>query len=123
MKCLYCQNSPWSWKGEGRDKSVGELAEIMRSLAQDDKVENWNLVSPTPYLPFIREAAAALAKIGKEPVLQNGGGGSDANIFNEKGVPALLIAAGYNNAHTPEEYVSISGMCDCADFVAALAEA
>jgi len=75
MKCLYCQNSPWSWKGEGRDKSVGELAEIMRSLAQDDKVENWNLVSPTPYLPFIREAAAALAKNGvKLPFVWNSSG-------------------------------------------------
>ena len=60
MKCLYCQNSPWSWRGEGQDKSVDELAAIMRDLALKDRVENWNLVSPTPYLPFIREAATRL---------------------------------------------------------------
>lgn len=75
MKCLYCQNSPWSWKGAGEDKSIDELALIMRSLALDDKVENWNLVSPTPYLPFVREAAFRLAKEGiRLPFVWNSSG-------------------------------------------------
>ena len=64
MKCLYCQNSPWSWRGEGRDITVAELAGILRDLACKDHVENWNLVSPTPYLPYIREAARMLAAEG-----------------------------------------------------------
>ena len=64
MKCLYCQNSPWSWKGGGRDMSVREFADILRSLATSDRVENWNLVSPTPYLPFVREAVASLRREG-----------------------------------------------------------
>ena len=64
MKCLYCQNSPWSWRGEGRDMTVAELAGILRDLACKDHVENWNLVSPTPYLPYIREAARMLAAEG-----------------------------------------------------------
>lgn len=75
MKCLYCQNSPWSWKGAGEDKSIDELALIMRSLALDDKVENWNLVSPTPYLPFVREAAFKLEKEGiRLPFVWNSSG-------------------------------------------------
>ena len=44
MKCLYCQNSPWSWRGEGVDKTIGELTAIFRELAVKDRVENWNLV-------------------------------------------------------------------------------
>ena len=94
MKCLYCQNSPWSWKGEGSDKSVGELAGIMRSLALDDKTENWNLVSPTPYLPFIREAAAALAKDGVK-------------------LPFVWNSSGYERVETLEEYAAL---CDWALF-------
>ena len=75
MKCLYCQNSPWSWKGAGEDKSIDELALIMRSLALDDKVENWNLVSPTPYLPFVREAVFKLEKEGiRLPFVWNSSG-------------------------------------------------
>ncbi len=75
MRCVYCQNSPWSWRGEGEEKSVGELVAILRELAVGDKCENWNLVSPTPYLPFIREAVHALKKEGvKLPVVWNSSG-------------------------------------------------
>ena len=94
MKCLYCQNSPWSWRGEGRDKSVEELAGILRSLAMEDRVENWNLVSPTPYLPFIREAAAILAKDGVK-------------------LPFVWNSSGFERVETLEEY---SSLCDWALF-------
>jgi putative pyruvate formate lyase activating enzyme len=94
MKCLYCQNSPWSWRGEGEDKSVRELAAIMRDLALKDRVENWNLVSPTPYLPFIREAAVMLAKEGVE-------------------LPFVWNSSGYERVETLDEY---SELCDWALF-------
>ena len=57
MKCLYCQNSPWSWKGGGEDVALPRLTAIFRELAVKDRCSNWNLVSPTPYLPFIRNGA------------------------------------------------------------------
>jgi putative pyruvate formate lyase activating enzyme len=94
MKCLYCQNSPWSWRGEGVDKSVPELAAIMRDLAVKDRVENWNLVSPTPYLPFIREAAMVLRKEGVA-------------------LPFVWNSSGFERVETLEEY---SDLCDWALF-------
>ena len=60
MRCLYCQNSPWSWRGEGEDMPAERLTAILRELAVDDGCANWNLVSPTPWLPLIRAAAAPL---------------------------------------------------------------
>jgi len=36
-----------------------------------------------------------------------GGGGSDANVFNLRGVPALTIGAGYERAHSPQEHMSV----------------
>ncbi len=84
MKCLYCQNSPWSWKGGGEDKTVPELAEILCGLAVNDRVENWNLVSPTPYLPYIREAAQLLKKDGvKLPFVWNSSGYERVETLNE----------------------------------------
>ena len=75
MKCLYCQNSPWSWNGEGEDIPVERLTEILRDLAVKDRCSNWNLVSPTPYLPFIRAAAAPLLAEGvKLPFVWNSSG-------------------------------------------------
>lgn len=94
MKCLYCQNSPWSWKGEGVDKTIPELTAIFRELAVKDKVENWNLVSPTPYLPFIREAVQPL--------------------FNEGiRLPFVWNSSGYERVETLEEY---KDLCDWALF-------
>ena len=94
MKCAYCQNSPWSWRGEGRDMSVDELASIMRDMAVSDRVENWNLVSPTPYLPFVREAAKRLEGEGIR-------------------LPFVWNSSGYERVETLEEYAEL---CDCALF-------
>lgn len=94
MKCLYCQNSPWSWKGEGRDLTIPELTAIFRDLAVKDKVENWNLVSPTPYLPFIREAVQPLFKEGIR-------------------LPFVWNSSGYERVETLEEYKEL---CDWALF-------
>ena len=75
MKCLYCQNAPWSWKGEGRDLALAELTAIFRDLAVRHRCANWNLVSPTPYLPAIRAALAPLRAEGvRLPVVYNSSG-------------------------------------------------
>ena len=94
MKCLYCQNSPWSWRGGGEDKTVPELAAVMRDLAVKDRVENWNLVSPTPYLPFVREAAHLLKREGVA-------------------LPFVWNSSGYERVETLEEYAEL---CDWALF-------
>ena len=94
MKCLYCQNSPWSWKGAGEDKTVAELTAIFRELAVKDRVENWNLVSPTPYLPFIRAAVRPLLDEGIR-------------------LPFVWNSSGYERVETLEEY---RDLCDWALF-------
>ena len=94
MKCLYCQNSPWSWRGKGVDKTIPELTEIFRELAVRDGVENWNLVSPTPYLPFIREAVRPLFSEGIR-------------------LPFVWNSSGYERVETLEEYREL---CDWALF-------
>ncbi|MDR2849290.1 MAG: radical SAM protein [Verrucomicrobiota bacterium] len=63
LRCLYCQNHPWSQAGQGDDLSVEALRDIFRQLAQKG-CHNWNLVSPTPWLPQIREAVTPLLRAG-----------------------------------------------------------
>ena len=94
MKCLYCQNSPWSWNGKGDDITVERLANIFRELAVKDRCSNWNLVSPTPYLPFIREAVRPLVSEGIR-------------------LPFVWNSSGYESASTLDEY---SELCDTALF-------
>lgn len=92
MKCLYCQNSPWSWRGEGRDIAVGKLTAILRDLAVKHRCANWNLVSPTPYLPAIRAAAAPLVAEGVR-------------------LPFVFNSSGYERPETLAEY---RDLCDVA---------
>lgn len=74
LSCLYCQNYPWSQEGQGRAVSVDELAEMLRSLARDG-CHNWNLVSPTPWLPWIYEAWCQVVTDGlSRPIVYNTSG-------------------------------------------------
>ncbi len=59
LKCLYCQNAKWSNGGRGEDITVAELTARLRALAEQG-CHNWNLVSPTPWLPQIAEAVKPL---------------------------------------------------------------
>lgn len=55
LKCLYCQNYPWSQEGQGTLTEVDGLAAMLSGLAAAG-CHNWNFVSPTPWLPWIVEA-------------------------------------------------------------------
>ncbi len=63
LRCLYCQNHPWSQAGQGEDLSVEALRDLFKGLAAQG-CHNWNLVSPTPWLPQIREAVTPLLRTG-----------------------------------------------------------
>ena len=50
----------------------------------------------------------ALAGMGLEPVLETTGGGSDANVFIEKGITAIPVGIGVRDFHTTWETAVIS---------------
>ena len=50
----------------------------------------------------------ALADIGLEPILKSTGGGSDANVFIEKGIAAIPVGIGVRDFHTTWETAVIS---------------
>jgi tripeptide aminopeptidase len=68
----------------------------------------------------VRLAIEAARRIGIEPELQDGGGGSDANVFNEAGIPSVVLGVGYHNPHTPEEFIRLSDLEKASDLVCSL---
>lgn len=63
LRCVYCQNFQISHKHTGKKIDVDDLIEMFFSL-RDMGVHNINLVSPTPYVPFIKDAIDGARKEG-----------------------------------------------------------
>jgi tripeptide aminopeptidase len=55
----------------------------------------------------VRIADAALAESGLPACHIGGGGGSDANVFNAVGVPALTLGVGFEHVHSPREHIRL----------------
>lgn len=86
LGCVFCQNEKISHERYGESVSAERLAEIFRELVSQG-AHNINLVSPTPYVPVIKEALA----IYKPPV------------------PVVYNTSGYER---PETIRSLNGFVD-----------
>lgn len=74
LSCLYCQNFPWSQQHEGDVYDEPALVQALCELA-DAGCHNWNLVSPTPWLPWIESAVSSVRDSGRHlPVVFNTSG-------------------------------------------------
>ncbi|MHC4871571.1 MAG: M20/M25/M40 family metallo-hydrolase [Planctomycetota bacterium] len=57
----------------------------------------------------------AIEKSGLEPVLTKGKGGSDANVFNLRGLSSCIIGCGMHGAHSTRERATLSEMETCVE--------
>ena len=62
-------------------------------------------------------AAAALEARGIEPSFISTGGGSDAHVFNARGLPCVNVANGTQRNHQPDESVTIDALEKMLDVV------
>jgi tripeptide aminopeptidase len=68
--------------------------------------------------PLLQRVGRALQTMGADTlVLQAGGGGSDANILNARGIAAVPISTGMTGVHTTDEHVAVEDMVRCAELV------
>lgn len=123
-------------KAEARSRSEEKLAEQvqhMKSIFEEEARKigaKAEVTAEREYDSFrwtqdddiVKLAMAASRKIGIEPTFQDGGGGSDANLFNSAGIAALLIGVGYEGPHSTSEKITLSDIKKSADLVSALIE-
>lgn len=62
-------------------------------------------------------AIQAAKNIGIEPVIVKTGGGSDANVFNYRGIATTVLGIGMKKVHTTEEYISVSNLERSASYL------
>jgi tripeptide aminopeptidase len=67
--------------------------------------------------PVVSSAMEAVRRCGLEPKLVSAGGGSDANILNGKGLPAVNLALGMEKVHTTEERIAAQDLVKAAEIV------
>jgi tripeptide aminopeptidase len=72
--------------------------------------------------PAVFWAMQALTSVGRTPVVQPTGGGSDANILSSKGLPSVVLSVGMEKVHSKEEYIEIKELVKGAELVLALIE-
>lgn len=73
LGCCFCQNHEISADGFGKNITVERLAEIFLQL-QEQGAYNLNLVTATPYLPFIIQTLSIIKNDLRIPVVYNTGG-------------------------------------------------
>ena len=66
---------------------------------------------------FIAMVVAGMKAAGIKPVIEKTGGGSDANIFNEWGIPTVILGVGADNVHTNREQIKVADLVNGTEAV------
>jgi len=105
-------------KQTGHMKECFELAAAEFGGRVDFKAEkeypSFNLAKDAKIINILQKAADA-ADINL--LLEETGGGSDTNIFNDKGIEAVDISVGMDMVHSVEERILIDDLVRAADFL------
>lgn len=73
-----------------------------------------------PTASVLQRVARAAARLHREIRYERAGGGSDANIFNGKGLQTAIIGIGMDNVHSTEESIDLQDMVRTAELVIAI---
>jgi tripeptide aminopeptidase len=68
----------------------------------------------------VKVGQAAAAKLGMSGDLRTTLGDSDANIYNAKGVPSIVVATGMEEIHTHNEFITIADLVATAELTVEL---
>ena len=83
LRCIFCQNYEISTNNKGKEITIDEFSDICLKL-QDNKANNINLVTPTIYLPLIKEGLILAKKKGlKIPIVFNSSGYESVESLKE----------------------------------------
>jgi tripeptide aminopeptidase len=72
--------------------------------------------------PVVQVAWSALEACGFEPSQLATGGGADAHLFNERGIPCANLGNGMELIHTPDERIRVADIEAMVDVTLALVE-
>ncbi|MFP4248787.1 MAG: M20/M25/M40 family metallo-hydrolase [Armatimonadota bacterium] len=95
-------------------KAFTEAAERNEARVDADVTSTYHAFDIARDEPVLDYAWRACEILGFEPQMERGGGGSDANVFNERGIPSVILATGPAEVHTVNEWVDARRMAESA---------
>ena len=99
-----------------------EEAAKVGAVAVMESVREYTAFCWTENDAVVKLAAEACRRIGIAPRLVDGGGGSDANVFNLHGLPSVVVGVGYQSPHSPAERIAVEDLVTSAEYARALIE-
>lgn len=122
---------------EVRSRSLKKLeaqAEHMRACLQetcDEMGAQLECTMKTNYVSYrfapenetVRMAVQALERIGVQAQYMQGGGGSDANVYNQKGLESIVLGTGMTDVHTTAENITLENLEKTAQLALSLLQA
>lgn len=102
-------------------KQTASMKEAFEKAAADlggtvkfDAVRAYNPFSLESDAKIVQDLSEAFKANGFEPQCVPTGGGSDTNVYFEKGVTCVNISCGMSAVHTTDEFIKKSDMIGCA---------
>lgn len=97
-----------------------ETAEAMGGEVQFVEKNVYAPINVSPDREVVTTAIEAIKNIGRTPDLISLGGGSDGNVFAEKGIETVILGLGYEEIHTKNERMPISELVSITELVTEL---
>jgi tripeptide aminopeptidase len=104
---------------------VAALEDAARERGANVRIEvtrKYDAYRLTEETPIVQQAAAALRGMGVEPRFEISGGGSDVNIFAQRGLSMANLSVGYRAIHSTDEHIAVADLNRAAELVARLLE-
>lgn len=113
-----------SFDAEARSRDPGKLAALVQEMldavafaaslsdctVETEVSETYNGYRFGQDEDVVRLAADGLRRAGFEPSYGASGGGADANVFNERGLPCVNLANGMAEIHTADEHIAVDDL-------------
>ncbi|WP_163390487.1 M20/M25/M40 family metallo-hydrolase [Enterovibrio norvegicus] len=126
MPELYIEAEARSLDDEKLAKQVWHMVSTFEAAAEKHGAEieiastrSYNAYRIADDNPHVVAIKAAFEAIGIEPMTKPTGGGSDANVFNEKGLTTVNLSTGMSKVHTTDEFIAIADMVSVTEFIRA----
>lgn len=97
-------------KGYQREAPKGVLPYVETLVEKD-----YPLMAVHDDHPVVQLASRAAQNLGKTMATKSSGGGSDANIFNSKGITTVILGTGMQDVHTTREHIRLRDMMEAAE--------